>query len=299
MEVNKMMSTESHKQLTFSTDFKQCGALVGDPLKESEMVYKENLVAVVKCGGRILREFDGLVSLPFGSEYSLLIKNLDSRKVLVNISIDGKSAANGILIDGNRDMELDGFLEGMDVRNRFRFIQKTQEIVDHRGDHVDDGMVRVEFWHEKRVEKVDVHHKNVYDPPRWFRPHNYPWEYPFYGGVTNTPVTSETRTFVSGVQSTTGVDLLSPSFSCNFTQTPAVDEGITVKGSEVHQQFQYGSIGQIEDQSKVIVIRLRGFRYGNKVDFPITVKDKLTCKTCGRKSDYGYKYCSGCGTFLE
>ncbi len=47
------------------------------------MTYKENFVLVVKCKGEILRERDGIVTLPFGSEYSILMKNLDHRRALV------------------------------------------------------------------------------------------------------------------------------------------------------------------------------------------------------------------------
>lgn len=40
------------------------------------MVYSNQLVAAVKCKGKIMREKKGNIFLPFGSEYSILIKNL-------------------------------------------------------------------------------------------------------------------------------------------------------------------------------------------------------------------------------
>ena len=35
-----------------------------------------------------------------------------------------------------------GFMEGMVARNKFRFIEKTKQISDYRGDRVDDGIIR-------------------------------------------------------------------------------------------------------------------------------------------------------------
>jgi hypothetical protein len=54
------------------------------------MVYKERFVAVIKHGGCILRDNGGIVTLPFGSEYTIFLRNLESRKVQVGVSIDGK-----------------------------------------------------------------------------------------------------------------------------------------------------------------------------------------------------------------
>ena len=41
------------------------------------MTYQEKLVAVVKCRGKILREHGEFVTIPFGEEYTILLKNLD------------------------------------------------------------------------------------------------------------------------------------------------------------------------------------------------------------------------------
>ena len=76
------------------------------------------------------------------------------------------------------------------------------------------------------------------------------------------------------------------------------DEGITVKGSENHQKFHYGSIGQLEENSIVIVLRLQGYSGPAQVTRPITVKTKMVCETCGKHNKSSNKYCSRCGTFL-
>ena len=41
------------------------------------MMYHKKLVASIRTNGKILREFKDTVYLPFGSEYSILLKNLN------------------------------------------------------------------------------------------------------------------------------------------------------------------------------------------------------------------------------
>jgi hypothetical protein len=36
------------------------------------MMYKERFIAVIKYNGKVLRERDDVVTLPFGSEYSII-----------------------------------------------------------------------------------------------------------------------------------------------------------------------------------------------------------------------------------
>jgi len=120
------------------------------------MVYSKKFVAVIKCNGKILREVsqENDVILPFGAEYSILLKNLDNRRAVVEISIDGEDVLDGrrIVIDGNDDTELKGVMVNNAVKNAFKFIQKTKKIQDHRGDKIDDGFIRIKFGFEKIVD---------------------------------------------------------------------------------------------------------------------------------------------------
>lgn len=154
------------------------------------MTYKDNFVAEVKCNGKILRIKDGAVHLPFGSEYTLLLKNLNSRKASVTVHIDGQDVLDysSLILEPNSSTELEGFLSGTVARNRFTFIQKTKQVQDHRGDRVDDGLVRVEFAFEKPrpevVKKTVVHdhhhHDHHYHDYYYPRPLPYPrfhWNY--------------------------------------------------------------------------------------------------------------------------
>ena len=115
------------------------------------MTYNDRFVAELKLNGKILRIKDDTVYLPFGSEYSLLLKNLNTRRVSVNIEVDGSDVLDNqsLMIEPNKTTELMGFLKGHTAKNKFKFIQKTKQIQEHRGDRVDDGIVRIEFAFEK------------------------------------------------------------------------------------------------------------------------------------------------------
>lgn len=122
------------------------------------MVYSNNFVATVKVGGKILRENKDVVALPFGSEYSIYLKNQNSVRALVRVSIDGQplsDVADGwIIIGANQTLELERFIRNGNFSkgNRLKFIERTGSVEEHRGIGVDDGLVRVEYKFEKVVQ---------------------------------------------------------------------------------------------------------------------------------------------------
>jgi hypothetical protein len=290
-------------------DFKQKNSetLVHSLLRRNVMTYKDRFVVEVKCGGKILRVKDGVVYLPFGSEYSIYLKNLNSKRASVNVSIDGSDVLDNhsLILDANESSELKGFLNGTTAKNRFKFIQKTKEIQEHRGDKIDDGLIRVEFAFEKPQKTIiheHHHHHNYYnsDPFHWN-----------YGGTFTGNSSDSIYRSVENSGDVRGMNLNSVTAESKSPVTfdslgvapensqPLVDEGITVKGSEINQQFRYSAIGELEE-SEVIIISLKGETQSNKiVQQPIMVKTKIQCSTCGRKSNSSAKFCSNCGTFLE
>ena len=62
------------------------------------MMYNSKLVASIKANGKVLREFKDTVYIPFGSEYSILLKNLNTVRALINIYIDGDNVVPGGLV---------------------------------------------------------------------------------------------------------------------------------------------------------------------------------------------------------
>jgi hypothetical protein len=259
------------------------------------MTYKEQFVAEVKVNGKILRVRNDEVFLPFGSEYSLLLKNLNSKRASVKISIDGTDVLDGnaLVVGPNQTAELEGFLKGSTGKNKFRFIQKTKEIQEHRGDKIDDGIIRIEFAYEENNPLF------VYpDTKYYFHYESNPFEPVYRKGGQEWSYYNDTTSSMRGMN----VNSISEAeYKVGFTQcsTPLSEEGITVKGSEINQRFNYTSLGRLETPS-VIVIRLKGeSQLGVQIERPLTVETKFQCKTCGRTSSSKNKFCPNCGTFLE
>ena len=114
-------------------------------------MYENKMVATIKANGKICREFGEKVYIPFGQEYSILLKNLNSVRSQVRISIDDKDVLNGssLVLDANSSLELERYLVNNDRGNRFKIVERTSSIDDHLGVGIADGIVRVEFQYER------------------------------------------------------------------------------------------------------------------------------------------------------
>jgi len=245
------------------------------------MVFKDNFVAVVKCDGKILREIDGIVRLPFGSEYSILMKNLDSRKVVVSVDIDGENVTDGkILIDGNSSFELKGRIKGKEVSKKFKFIEKTEEVSKNREDRPDDGIIRIEYQFED--DKWYIYEWSKYRTPYWEFNWYPPVEYKYTSDKYYVRCSSSGFSY----------------YYCSDGLTSTNDEGITVDGSDEHQSFTEVNVPLLEQTKHVITIKLKGKASEGNVKVPITTREKIKCKTCGKSNKSSYKYCPHCGTRL-
>jgi len=245
------------------------------------MMYKHKFAVSVKNNGKILRDSDGEVRLPFGSDYSIYLKNLNTVDAVVKVSIDGTDVLDGnsLVLNPNSILDLKGFMKRSKVTNRFRFIEKTKEISDYRGDRVDDGLIRVEFRFVKKQPNFLI----VDNTSPWIKNyvHDTKWSDSVYGPDYGYPVIT--------------------CYSCNSNSCNYINEdGITVKGAETTQDFTHTYVNNLEEHSEVIVLRLVGASFSGKaVRKPITTKTKITCTTCGRKWKSYIKYCGNCSTYLR
>lgn len=296
------------------------------------MVYSQKFIAVVKANGRVLREKDNnTVYLPFNTEYELFFKNLESRDCIVNVSIDGNDVLNNnkIIIKANSTSNLEGFLKNNKVTNKFKFIKKTQKIIEHRGDYVDDGLIRVEYRFAKikpvTIETTHIHHYDNFFHPfgcqcQACNPIKHNPFIPYYGSPIYTLSESvssnsgEVKGILKGNQTAYtscacanqlgNSDNLNNQIHFNSSVNLPVpdlklDEGITVKGSKSNQKFTEATVDELEESSHVIVIHLKGSLSEDKpIEKPLTVETKVICSTCGVRNKSRNKFCSECGTAL-
>ena len=278
-------------------------------------MYNNKLAVALKSNGKVLREFKDEVYVPFGNEYSIFIKNLNSVRALATVTVDGVDVGDGtrFVIDPNDSIDIERFIKNgnLDEGNRLKFIERTQNIEKHKGIGIEDGLVRVEFNFEKLV-------------PEWvppvipFTPQPRRWDDPW----NNNPNIWYTHTTIGNHV----VDVAGSSVrgSCNTTVTPTCDSmqldspvtgdtvrnyasqeiqndaGITVPGEISDQQFNVANWFATETQSHVVVLKILGETSDNvQVTKPVTVKAKPKCSTCNRTNKATAKFCTECGTSLQ
>ncbi len=241
------------------------------------MVYNEKLVAVVKCKGKVLKEFAGNVYVPFGSEYSITLNNLNTKRAVVNVTIDGEDVLDGqqLIVNANSKINLEGFLKGKKVTNKFKFIEKTAKIEAFRGNKVQDGIIRISYKFaadpvfQPRVTDTYISTYG-YDP---FRTQDY-----MYCDTR----TSDARSYTKSMKCSSYVN----------------EDGITGKGSASSQEFGVGYVDALEVKEHVIVFMLKGKTKNSPVKEAVTAKTKIECPLCGTKNSTKSKYCRECGNAL-
>lgn len=248
------------------------------------MMYHQKLAAAIKVNGKVLREFKDTVHIPFGSEYTILLKNLNTTRAVVNVFIDGDDTVpGGLVIDPGREIDLERWIKNGNLTegNRFKFIERTGAVEQHRGIGIEDGLVRVEFQFELPPRPVTWNTTNVSG-------NIYP-----QGGIIRGFGNGTGDVWPAG--SVTCSSASYDSTSVNSAHGLLNDVGITVPGSRSDQKFTTAYVGALESVKYNMVFKL----FGGTVPQPITVKHKPKCMTCGKQNKATSKFCQECGTALE
>lgn len=257
------------------------------------------LVSAIVVDGKTLIKKDGKSELPFGCEYSLYMKNLENRKVSISVSIDGKDILNGnkIILDSNEDIKLERFLEDLDEGRKLRFIQKTKEIENFRGNRAEDGIIVINYTYER--ERHSALHVGGISSADLFGS-SLGSVHSKYASIRSNSVNSTlSHSGDVGACFNSSVDT-----SCSVeTQSLSSEKGITVEGSKSEQKFNRAWIGDLEYKTHVDTIEL--FGYESKVGIEVAcetifVKQKF-CPSCGKHYQAGKEvdYCLSDGTYLK
>ena len=258
-------------------------------------MYNNKLAVAIKTDGKVLREVGDKVYIPFGSEYSFFIKNLNTTKADVKIFIDGENIADGesFVVRPGGTVDIERFLRkgNMNAGNRFKFIERTGAIENHRGVGIEDGLVRVEFQFEKALPVIE----HIWDPssgPIYTKTTTKTW-----GGGNSDLLRSRRITQGTG-QPPQMFNTITASSATYSTQN---ETGITTEGSISEQQFTTVPSFVLEDEKHVMVLHLLGETEDNqRVEAPITTKVKPVCNKCGTAAPkYSTKFCGECGTSLQ
>jgi hypothetical protein len=287
--------------------------------------------AAIKVAGQILRESGDVVTLPFGSEYSLHLKNLNTVRAMVSVNVDGNDVTDGrwLILEPNTSFDLERSIRdgNMILGNKFKFIERTSAVENHRGIGSSDGLIRVEY-------KFEIPQYRPSYRPSFFRSP----ESSYMKGACSRSMSSFNSGGARGISGQSIGSTLGDSTSASYTSANAInstntggigegitfsklapdegevgmysyafpvdalelpnDAGITVEGSISNQQFSHGDWFPTESSAHVLVFRLRGQHGKLKVGHPVTVKTQLHCSICGRSNKHNNKFCGGCGASL-
>lgn len=292
-------------------------------VKGSKMMYQSKLVASLKANGKILREFKDTVYIPFGSEYSILIKNLNTARACVNVFLDGENVVpGGLVVNPGQEIDLERWIKNGNLSegNRFKFIERTASIENGpRGIKLEDGLVRIEFQYEKppvqNTSWISASGSNTLQYPPGVRTSEFRGITDRYSTTYSTNAVSQMNVggTLRGVDYSKG-EAVKASASAAINQVaPSTTEyhdgaatmdwndvGITVPGTKSTQKFTEVTMGVMEAEKHTIVLKLLGETPNNKlVTAPVTVKAKPKCVTCGKMNKAHAKFCQECGTALE
>lgn len=274
-------------------------------------MYNSKLVASIKANGKVLREFKDTVYIPFGSEYSILLKNLNTVRALINIYIDGDNIVpGGLVLNAGQEIDLQRAIRNGNLTegNKFKFIERTGKIEDHRGVKLEDGLIRVEY----QFEKVYPKQPNITWTQTPAQPYNGNPIWTVNSPVLRGTAADATPNYMKGTVTCSDMSYAATSIAVGSTisassasvqslnATPQTETGITVAGGKSEQKFITVSNFTCEPEKHNIILKLLGETEDNKaIREPITVKAKPKCITCGKQNKATTKFCSECGTALE
>lgn len=288
------------------------------------MMYKDKFVLAVKNDGKILREFKESVYLPFGSEYSLYLKNLNTVRALARVWIDGQIVTEDVdlIVPANGHIDLERFIRkgNLEQGNKFKFIERTEAVENFRGIKAEDGLVRIEFRFEQLPAPVTIwggsstiytgthggqggttfttggyHTINTTDTGTKYKTMNHgsgqSRRSNTIGEISECCNDSFTYTNCSATIGASGSSTINTSYNAN-------DVGITAAGSLSDQHFTIGSHFATETEAHTIILKLLGKTDTVEVIQAVTVKLAPKCTSCGRKNKNTAKFCAECGTAL-
>lgn len=129
------------------------------------MVYSNKFVMCVLINGHPQKELaNGVVPIPFGTEYVLRFRNKNNRRAVVQIYIDGENVSGaGYIVNANDYVDIK---RHHDVDRAFKFVSlDSEDAIDHGKNGTNDdkvkGTIEARFFLEKESPKIvyrDVHH---------------------------------------------------------------------------------------------------------------------------------------------
>lgn len=260
-------------------------------------MYNDGFVVAIKVGDRFVEERgDSKFVVPFDSEYTVRLKNRNSRKAVARIYIDGEEVnkLGSFILDANATLDLERFVDKLDAGNKFRFVPLSNSGVKDKNNG-ENGIIEARFQLVKPVEKPIIyddhhhHHHHHYNYPYYNTWPGWPrWDNPIYCNNTGGKGMSSGCDMTFSMNCSADMGASEP-LMCNCTSADL--KGATVEGSKSSQKFSYSYVGELESKETVIRVQLVGSTDTELKDY----YEKKHCGKCGKKYGLGDIFCSSCG----
>lgn len=248
------------------------------------MVFSNHFVVCILIDGKPVQELaNGTVPIPFGSQYSIRLRNKNKRRAVAKIILDGENVSDkGYVVNADSYVDIHRHAD-RDVAFKFVSLNSPDAVDFGKNGPNDDkvkGTVRVEFYLEKERKTPQVteihHHHYDYWPKPW-RPNiwlgggvgtaiygsssnsigsNSIGSSGFSGSLSRSCVDSSSMPLSSAsINAVTACDQLR---SAQANPTSELKDGCTVEGSMTGQSF--GTVWiDTEDTCTSICLFLQGF----------------------------------------
>lgn len=226
-------------------------------------MYTSNFIMVVVVDGKIQREsHNGVLAIPFGSEFSIRLKNKNSKRAIAKLSIDGENVGD-FIIEANSHWDIERSVHN-DKKFCFASIESEAAYDEGKNDFSPKdfhGLIECKFaleansYYNPTLVIGDGINGWYQKPWNWNQPYYEPWNWnqPYYGSHTirglgggyscsNGTSKSQSLNGINPQYSCNNASLqgscLSNSFNCSLDFNMPLEAGVVVEGSQSSQTFQ-------------------------------------------------------------
>jgi len=251
------------------------------------MAFSNSFVVAVKDHtGKVLRETtDDLgrrgVFIPFHTNYSILLKNLNDRDCVASIKIDGTQVlgTDTLVIKAKDEATLERFMIDGDTKkgSKFLFVPISDGRVQDPSENK-NGLIEVSFTLEKEKPKEIHHHHHHNHYPPYIPPYD-PWKPNITWGSNiggSSSYFGNVRSIKKGLQSSSDLNSMEFCETSSITSNSSADmsstlcsadtRGATVEGGLSNQSFRHAFIGELETNSTTISLQIHPSKESLTVD---------------------------------
>lgn len=269
------------------------------------MTYSNHFVVSILVDGQFLKELpDGTTSIPFGSTYTVRLKNKNYKRAKASLYID-EIHQGDFVVSGNSSVDIE---RPADIDRAFVFVRPTSQEAKAQGKDKlltgTKGVIRVKWFLEQErqtyIPYIPPYPKKV--RPIEDNPWDTPWKptypsrpYPSYPqvwfGSTESPIYGCSNNAGSAEYGALG-HTTNGSSSCSSplrgiqAQSTPLEEGVTVKGEITNQQFTQVYLDWETDFVEMKLV-LKGFDGPPK-------KELRYCSNCGSERNKKHRFCGFC-----